>query len=410
MEQAGPELRRLRVGEERAVVGHHLHAQAEHLPVALQRQLAVHVVVAGEPGRDQVLGARLDPLHRLPDQERRGRRDHVAGVDRDLVPEPAAEVGGDDPDVLLGQPGHHREQRPVHVRRLRGHVDRGLAGRRSSRPPRSRKSPAGPGGSAGRTCRARRRRRRRRTPAPWPRRLPPPSGSSGCRSGPPSRRGSAARPRPAPCAGPRPPAAARSRPRSARTRRAAMDGSVAITAATSCPWKRTLSVASTAWVSPDSVGIQASPWASRSLPVTTATTPGISCGRARVDARDLGVRRAGCAAAPCGACPGRRMSSTKLPWPRIRRSSSTRRRLWPIPWMGFSAVAISRLLRSWGPRPCPRPGSPSRCSCSPCSGRGCRRSPTAPRRRWGRVLLQQRGTDEHHRRACRSRTGGRAPA
>ena len=220
VEQAGPELRRLRVGVERPVVGHHLHAQAEHLPVALQRQLAVHVVVAGEPGRDQVVGARLDPLHGLPDQERRGRRDHVAGVDRDLVAEPAAEVGGDDPDVLLRQPGHHREQRPVHVRRLRGHVDGRLAGRRHSRPPRSRKSPAGPGGSAGRTCRARPRRRRRQTPAPWPRRRPPPSGSSGCRSALPFRRGSPARPRPAPRSGPRPPAAGRSRRRCARARRA----------------------------------------------------------------------------------------------------------------------------------------------------------------------------------------------
>ena len=55
-----------------------------------------------------------------------------------------------------------------------------------------------------------------------------------------------------------------------------MYGSVATTAATSWPWKRTLSVASTACVSPDRVGIQARPcWAMRS-PVTTATTPSTS--------------------------------------------------------------------------------------------------------------------------------------
>ena len=50
--------------------------------------------------------------------------------------------------------------------------------------------------------------------------------------------------------------------------------SSAITNATSWPWKRTLSVASTAWVSADSVGIQAMPRASRSAPVITAWTFG----------------------------------------------------------------------------------------------------------------------------------------
>ena len=49
-----------------------------------------------------------------------------------------------------------------------------------------------------------------------------------------------------------------------------------MTAATSWPWNRTLSVARTACVSPDSVGIQASPCWSMSSPVTTASTPSIS--------------------------------------------------------------------------------------------------------------------------------------
>ena len=52
-----------------------------------------------------------------------------------------------------------------------------------------------------------------------------------------------------------------------------MYGSVATTAATSWPWKRTLSVASTACVSPDSVGIHARLYCASSSPVTTATTP-----------------------------------------------------------------------------------------------------------------------------------------
>ena len=113
---------RLRVGEERAVVGEHLHAQAGDLP-ALERQLAVHVVVAGEARRDEVSGAVLHPLDRPSDEERRGRGDDVAGVDRHLVPEAAAEVGRDDADLLLGQARDEGEERPVDVRSLRRHVD-----------------------------------------------------------------------------------------------------------------------------------------------------------------------------------------------------------------------------------------------------------------------------------------------
>ena len=47
---------------EGTLVGQQRHAQTEHRPVALQRQLAVHVEVAGEPSGDEVLGAVLDPL------------------------------------------------------------------------------------------------------------------------------------------------------------------------------------------------------------------------------------------------------------------------------------------------------------------------------------------------------------
>ena len=129
VEEPGLEAGRLGVGEERAVVGEERRPQPRH-PAVLQRQLAVHVVVAGEAGRDQVAEAVLDPLHRPADQQRGGRRDDVARVDRHLVPEAAADVGRDDPDLVLGQARHDREQRAVGVRRLRRHVDRRLAGRR----------------------------------------------------------------------------------------------------------------------------------------------------------------------------------------------------------------------------------------------------------------------------------------
>ena len=64
MHQADLELARLRVGEERAVVGVGVHPDAEDLAVLAQRQLARKIDVAGEAGRDQVAGAVLDPLDR----------------------------------------------------------------------------------------------------------------------------------------------------------------------------------------------------------------------------------------------------------------------------------------------------------------------------------------------------------
>ena len=128
MHQADLELAGLGVGEERAVVGVGVHADAEDLAVLAQRQLALEVDVAGEAGRDQVAGAVLDPLHGTLGEDRGEDRDDVARVDRHLVAETAAQVGGDDPDHVLGQLGHQRDGRPDDVRRLRGHVDGQLVG------------------------------------------------------------------------------------------------------------------------------------------------------------------------------------------------------------------------------------------------------------------------------------------
>ena len=130
VEEARLELRRLRIRVGVPLVGEHLHAQAGHRPVVLQRELAVHVEVAREAGRDQVAGAVLDPLHRPAEQQRGRRRDDVARIDGHLVAEAAADVRRDDLDVLLRQARDEREHGAVRVRRLRGHVDRRLAGRR----------------------------------------------------------------------------------------------------------------------------------------------------------------------------------------------------------------------------------------------------------------------------------------
>src|SRR5215207_8040895 len=132
-------------------------------------------------------------------------------------------------------------------------------------------------------------------------------------------------------------------------------GSSAMTAATSWPWNRTLSVARTAWVSPERVGIHARLWAARSAPVTTATTPG-SAAAAEVSmdamrAWGTGLRRT----AAC-SIRGRTMSSTKRPAPRRKRSSSLRRSECPMPpipggvaWVvGCSVVVIVALLALGG--------------------------------------------------------------
>ena len=120
--EADLELARLRVGEERAVVGQGAHPHAEDLAVAAQRQLAVQVDVPGEAGGDQVPGLVLDPLDRALQQDGSQDGADVPGVDGDLVAEAAADVGGDDPDHVLRQFGDQRDRGPDDVRRLGRHV------------------------------------------------------------------------------------------------------------------------------------------------------------------------------------------------------------------------------------------------------------------------------------------------
>ncbi len=110
-EEAGGVLRRRGRAVERAVVGEHVGADREDLAVLGRRDLAAHHVVAGEAGADEVLGAVLDPLHRLAEHQRGDDRADVAGVDRHLVAEAAADVGRDDPDLVLGQAGRPARRR-----------------------------------------------------------------------------------------------------------------------------------------------------------------------------------------------------------------------------------------------------------------------------------------------------------
>ena len=130
VEEPGRELRRLRGAVEGAVVGEHVDPYAEDRAVVRRRDGPGHVVVAGERGRHQVLAAVLDPLHRLAGHDRPHDGQDVARVDADLAAEPAADVRGDDLDLVLGDAGHQRVDGAVRVRCLVGRPDGELAGHR----------------------------------------------------------------------------------------------------------------------------------------------------------------------------------------------------------------------------------------------------------------------------------------
>ena len=100
------------------------------LPSLGRGDLAVHVVVAGEAGGHQVGAAVLHPLDRTLGDDRADDGEHVAGIDRHLVAEPAADVGGDHLDLVLGDAGDEGVDGAVGVRRLARDVRGQLAGHR----------------------------------------------------------------------------------------------------------------------------------------------------------------------------------------------------------------------------------------------------------------------------------------
>ena len=124
MEQTSRELGRIggRVGV--AVVGYGLDSHGFHLPVLAGGHFSRDVVVASEGVCNEVLHAVLDPLHGMAGEEGSGDGQHVAGVDRHLTAEAAADIRGYDPNLVLGQtqvPGYQGQDGADNVRGLGGH-------------------------------------------------------------------------------------------------------------------------------------------------------------------------------------------------------------------------------------------------------------------------------------------------
>ena len=106
------------------------------------------------PGREQVLAAVLDPLHRRADLRRREHQAHLVALHQDLLAEAAAGVAHDDADAVLGHAEQAGAEEAHLVRRLRRRVDRELAGRRATSRRRGRGLPSAPARTpAGRSSR-----------------------------------------------------------------------------------------------------------------------------------------------------------------------------------------------------------------------------------------------------------------
>ena len=97
------------------------------VPSLLRGEAGLDVVVAGEGVGLQVFGAVFDPLDRLAGGQSGDDGDDVAGVDGHLAAEAAADVGGDDADLRLGDAGDEGEDGADGVRSLGGHPDGELA-------------------------------------------------------------------------------------------------------------------------------------------------------------------------------------------------------------------------------------------------------------------------------------------
>ena len=126
MKETGRELGGVRGGISIAVVRDRLNPQAGQGAVLFSRQFSADVIVAGKGIRLKIFHPVLDPLHRLAGQDRGRNGDHIAGVNRNLAAETAADIRRDDADLLFGKSHvsrHQGKDGPDSVRRLGRHPD-----------------------------------------------------------------------------------------------------------------------------------------------------------------------------------------------------------------------------------------------------------------------------------------------
>src|SRR5262249_49503337 len=84
---------------ERAMVGCRRDVERRDLAVRGRSDLHIHVIVPRKTCAREVFRARLNPFDRASDLERTNNRAYVAGIDRHLVAEAAAEIGRNDVDL-----------------------------------------------------------------------------------------------------------------------------------------------------------------------------------------------------------------------------------------------------------------------------------------------------------------------
>jgi len=130
VEHAGRKLGRIGTGVKGAMVGDHIGAQRKDFSVGGGRQLAGHVVVAGKAGAGDVLDAVFYPFHGPAQHDGGHDGAHIAGVDRHLVAEAAADVGRDDAHLGLRNARQHGHHGANDVRRLAGQPGREFAAHR----------------------------------------------------------------------------------------------------------------------------------------------------------------------------------------------------------------------------------------------------------------------------------------
>ena len=103
-------------------------AQPDNPPLGVERQLARRLAAAAVVGREQILRAGRDPLHRPLEPAREPRDEHLLAIRPALHAEAAADVGRDHANARLVEAEHARQRRADPERRLRRRPHRELAG------------------------------------------------------------------------------------------------------------------------------------------------------------------------------------------------------------------------------------------------------------------------------------------